>query len=153
MMTPLDEQDDRTIFSIRIKVKDDPVDIAALLGNALHLGPLIPAKAGIQRAGVKQSLGPPAFATTSGSKRCMQTKTPGGFPPGAVIPQATIMSGIEVAMDAEAELPVVHVGGSRRGAADHQLSARWHREARQPGVHDVDAQVEIFGDVPLCSRT
>jgi len=35
------------------------VDIAALhFGNALHLAPLIPAKAGIHRARVKQSLGP-----------------------------------------------------------------------------------------------
>ena len=58
-MTPLDEQDGIGLYSYRIKVKEDPVDIAALhFGNALHLAPLIPAKAGIHRARVKQSLGP-----------------------------------------------------------------------------------------------
>jgi hypothetical protein len=45
------------------KVEDladaDAVAVAPLhFGNARRLAPLIPAKAGIQRAGVKQSLGP-----------------------------------------------------------------------------------------------
>ena len=38
-----------------------------------------------------------------------QNKKPRRFPAGAVIPQATRMSGIEIAMDAKAERPVVHV--------------------------------------------
>jgi len=52
-------------------------------GNALHLASLIPAKAGIHRAGVSKTW-VPAFAGTSGSKRCVHTKTPGGFPPRAL---------------------------------------------------------------------
>jgi hypothetical protein len=42
-----------------------------------------------------------------------KNKNSGGFPPGSLSLEPQISSGIEVAMDAEAKLPVVDVGDSR----------------------------------------
>jgi hypothetical protein len=58
-------------------------------------------------------------------------------------------------MDAEAELPVVHVGDMRRatdgGPSWRRVVTRQAR-AEQVGVHDVNAQIEVLRDVPLGAR-
>src|SRR5262245_12070985 len=74
---------------------------------------------------------------------------PGGFPPGFFSMSAT-RSGIEVAMDAEAELPVVYVAcdcGASDGCDTQEPCEYWC--GVQLCVHDVEAHVEILGDIPL----
>src|SRR5690349_9523734 len=67
-------------------------------------------------------------------------------------------SGIEVAMHAEAELPVVLVVDRPRrrvGTAGNSAGVeepRWRAVTADPGVSDVEAQVEVLGDVPLGAR-
>src|SRR4029077_3939474 len=76
-------------------------------------------------------------------------------------------SGIEVAMDAEAERPVVEVFRQGCTTADQERAVRdsWSAQrdyadrpgsgvgALQLGVHHVETHVEVLGDVPLRPRT
>src|SRR5689334_6637835 len=93
----------------------------------------------------------------------MWTKAPGGFPPGASDYTSMIKrSGIEVAMHAEANLPVVFVVDEAPegvGVRREQLCISGHRYAtRQRGglelhVRNVETHIEVLRHVPLSTRT
>jgi hypothetical protein len=70
-------------------------------------------------------------------------------------PSSHRSSGIEIAMHAEAELPVVDVGDMRRPADGNGACAQIvdGRGTQQFRVHDIDTQVEVFRHVPLGART
>src|SRR5450755_4023628 len=95
--------------------------------------------------------------------RQLERKTPGSFPPGAVV-QANFTlirrSGKEVAMDAEARRPVVHVGHRARsndarrtgdtGVGRDQVARQLSRLL--PLVQHVESEIGGTVKVPLSTR-
>src|SRR4029079_16990432 len=82
-----------------------------------------------------------------------ESKIPGGSRRGFFTRQlATLRSRIEIAVHAEAELPVVDVGFRQVSVSKERCAHRAPVCAMKICVHSVETHVEVLGDVPLGSR-